>query len=422
MNPNAAIERACLLISQNRFQMAQDLLRQALVQEPNSAKAHAYLALCLAQNRDQLKEATRVAEQAVFLAPDDPFSHYVLASVWEDRNQIDKALSSVNESISLDPTNPAAYALKAQLLGKQKNWRAALESAEEGLKIDPDDESCGALRSLALERLGKVQDSRLQAEESRRQNPDSTWAHSSHGWAMLNQGDYRAAQQSFAEALRLSPTNELARSGMIQALNSSNFLYRWIYQVMIKMSRLSSRFQWLLIIGLWLGIRFLNQLGKNNPALLPWILPITLTYLLLAVMSWIMQPLFNTMLRFHPFGKYLLSTKEKWASNLIAGVLAFAIIFALFMGWLADTRMIMIVPIVTGIFLTIPIVVPFNCEAPWAIAVATVVAVLFGVIFLILNGALLFNQFLESIYLMYIFGIIIYCFVGQILMRAQRVV
>ncbi len=61
METSAAIERAQLLISQQRYDMAQDLLRQALAQNPDHARAHAWLALCLSQNRDLLKDATREA-------------------------------------------------------------------------------------------------------------------------------------------------------------------------------------------------------------------------------------------------------------------------------------------------------------------------------------------------------------------------
>lgn len=419
MESFAAIERARLLMSQGRFDMARDLLRQALAQDPDNAHAHSWLALCLAQDRDKLKEATREAEQGVHLAPDDSFAHYVLASVWEDRNQIDKALASIEEAIALDPVAASYHGMKSQLLSQKKDWKGALEAAEEGLTFDPEDETCAALRTVALERLGKVGDAREQAEESLRQNPDSTWAHATHGWALLQQGDYRAAQKSFAEALRLSPNNEMARSGMIQALNSSNFFYRWFYQLMIKMSRLSSSTQWILIIGLWMGMRFLNSLARQNPGLEPWVLPISLVYLLLVMMSWIMVPLFNTMLRFHPFGKHLLSNNEKWASNLIAGTLATSVVLGFIAVLTQGDWMNFIVPILTGLYLTIPIIVPFNSDAQWAKAVGFVVAWFFVLIFLAINIPPLFGFYLAFLIPLYMIGIFIYCFVGQILMKAE---
>jgi hypothetical protein len=207
---------------------------------------------------------------------------------------------------------------------------------------------------------------------------------------------------------------------MIEALNSSNFFYRWFYLLMIKMSRLNSNVQWMLIIGLWLGMRFLNGMAQKNPDLLPWVVPISLLYMLFVMMSWIMQPLFNTMLRFHPFGKHLLSEKEKWASNLIAGVIVFSIVLGFALVWVLGEWIIIIIPILTGIYLTIPLVVPFRCDPPWAIAVATVVASLFGLIYLLLHAALFFDIFLQGLFMIYIYGILIYCFAGQILMKAEQ--
>jgi len=419
MGASAAVERARLLISQQRYTMAQDLLHQELTRESDNAMVHSLLAFCLSQNRDQLKEATRVAEQGVFLAPDSPFSHYILALIWKDRNQTDKALESIAESLALDPTDATLHGLKAQLLSKQSDWKGALRSAEEGLTFDPEDETCGTIRTVALERLGKVVDARQQAEESLRQNPDSTWAHSSQGWARLQQGDYQGAQRSFAEALRLSPSNEMARDGMIQALNSTNFVYRWFYRLMIQMSRLDSRVQWALIIGLWMGMRFLNGLARDNPALKPWVLPISLLYLLLVMMTWIMAPLFNTMLRFHPYGKHLLTAKEKWASNLIAGTLGISLALAATIGVVQGAWIDALLPLLTGLYLTIPIVIPFNCDASWARMVGIFVAVIFGILYFAINIPLVFGVFAEALFPVFMIGLLVYCFAGQALMSAE---
>lgn len=419
MNSAKAIERASLLISQHRYDMAQEVLHQVLAQEPENARAHSWLALCLSQDRDQLKQATREAEQGVFLAPDDPFAHYILATVWENRNQNDQALAAIEEAIALNPIDAAFHGFKAQLLYNKNNWRGALRSAEEGLQFDPEDEACGALRSLALERLGKLRDADSQAEEALRNNPDSSWAHASKGWAKLQQRDYRAAQQSFAESLRLSPNNEMARTGMIQALNSSNFIYRWFYWLMIQISRLDSRTQWFLIIGLWFGIRFLNQIARKNPAFAPWVLPITLFYMLLVMMSWLMAPLFNTMLRFHPFGKHLLTKKEKWASNLIAGTLALSILSGLLLAWLHGDFLIFVLPLIGGILLTIPIGVPFNCDALWARTIAIVVAQCFAILYLGMLLLLGFDVFLEVLWMIYVVGILVYSVVGQLLIKVE---
>ena len=62
MNSEIHIQRATLLLQQNRPELAADSLRQALALDPNHARAHALLGFCLAMNRDKLAEATREAE------------------------------------------------------------------------------------------------------------------------------------------------------------------------------------------------------------------------------------------------------------------------------------------------------------------------------------------------------------------------
>ena len=81
-------ERGILLYEQSRFEMA-----EALAADPHDAHAHALLSLCLAQ-REQFKDATEEAQQAIHLAPDFAFTHYALASVWHDRNYDAEALAS----------------------------------------------------------------------------------------------------------------------------------------------------------------------------------------------------------------------------------------------------------------------------------------------------------------------------------------
>ena len=85
MNPDVAIQRARLLLEQDRHTQAGELLRGALAMNPDNSEAHGMLALCLMQDRDQLTEATHEAQQAIHLDPDDPFGYYIQALVLDKR-------------------------------------------------------------------------------------------------------------------------------------------------------------------------------------------------------------------------------------------------------------------------------------------------------------------------------------------------
>ncbi len=418
MTTDKYVERAQLLIEQNRAEQAEQVLRQGLAENPQDGYAHSLLAICMMRDRDRLVEATGEAELGIRSEPGQPFSYYAHSLVMERRNQIDQALTSIERAIELNPVAAAFHGARSGLLGQKEKWAESLEAAETGLQFDAEDEFCGARRSIALERLGRVSDALAEAERATRQNPDSSVAHANRGWALLNKGDHRQAQAAFREALRLDPGSEFARNGMVSSLNSNNFIFRNFYRLMMKLSRLDSRVQFALIIGMWIGIRFLNSLARNNDWLVPWVLPISLAYLAFVMMSWIAVPVFNAFLRFHPFGRYLLSTKEKWASNTI--LIAFAIggVVALLCGiqgsWLAG-----FLAAVFSIYLTIPLSIPFNTHAKWATIVASLIAVVFSTMFIVMSAMLVVGVVFPILISAYQFGILIYCFASQYLLAAR---
>lgn len=414
MNSQALLERARLLMGQNRLEQAAELLRQVLASDPNSAESHALLALCLTKDKDQWHEATREAEMAVHLAPDSAFVHYVLAVTFEKRNRFADALSSVREATQLDPYDSAYHRLAASVLAQQERWDEALASATKGLEVNPEDEGCSALRSLCLERLGRTEDAMAEATAAVARNPNSAEAHATRGWAQLNQGDHRAAQESFREALRLDPTYEFARSGMIQSLNNNHLLFRLMFRFYSFVGRMAQSAQWMLLIGLFVGMRVLRGLAQTYPALAPFVTPISFLYIGFCLLSWIANPLFNTFLRFHPFGKFLLSKKETWASSIVAVLLALGMVFGIYRCVVGD------IPggIVGGLcvmFLMMPVATAFEVDGGWPLAVAIVFCVGLGFLALVITSLIAINGNWILVYPAYMIGILIFSFAGNAL-------
>lgn len=412
MNSDILFEKARLLFQQNRRIQAGDVLKELLAQDPNFAEAHSLLALCLLENRDSWHDATREAEHAIHLEPDSGFAHYARASVLVKRNQFEEASSSIQEALRLDPDQSHYYALHASILAQQSQWPAALDAASRGLSLDPEDTSCASLRALALERLGRKGDALQQADAAVSRNPDSGQAHAMRGWALLQKGDYQAAQISFREALRLEPTDEFARQGMIQALNSNNFLFRIVFKFYSFVGRLASGAQWALILGLFIGMRALRSFAAANPEWQPYVFPITTLYLAFCLLSWIANPLFNTFLRFHPFGKFLLSNKEKWASNLIFSLLVLAILSASFMMIRNDFAGAILVGLIP-MFLTLPISIAFDVDRGWPQWVAGGLAVGMSLLALFTTFLVLIDGPWGEPYTLFMFGILVLSFVGN---------
>jgi tetratricopeptide (TPR) repeat protein len=363
MSTEAIFQRGQLLFEQGRREQAAEQFRQVLSQEPNDANAHAFLALCLLENKDQWREATREAELAVGLAPDQYFAHYVLAVSFEKRNHFEDALKSIDSALSINPYVASIYGLKASVLLQQRRWGLALDAAEAGLEVDAENETCLSLRSIALEKLGRVGESVQQAEQTVAQNPDSTYAHSTRGWALLQSGQYRKAAESFREALRLGPTNEAARTGMIHALNNHFFVFRMVYRFYAFMGRLANHAQWMIILGLFVGMQLLKGVARANPAFEPFVTPITYIYLSFCILTWTATPLFNAFLRLHPFGKYLLSGTERLASSLVAGLLLFGVLAGIVASFLSFDHAFL--SFILPVFLAMMIAAAFEMEVGW---------------------------------------------------------
>ncbi len=325
VSPEAAIQRAGVLISQHRLDQAEQQLRGALAEEPDHALAHAILALCLAQAGKRSVEAISEAKLAVSLAPDESLPHYALAVAYHDAETYKPAIDSAKAAIALDPDDADCYAVLSQANYSLQRYDAALRAAEDGLARDPDHIGCGNLRSLALEKAGRSGDAIANAEATIRRDPDNSFAHASLGHAKLAVGDFRGAQTAFAEALRLNPNDPFARHGMIEAIQSGNWLYRIFYRAYAKLGQLDTRAIFALFFGFWVLMRILDQVQLRYPGAGPIIGVVQLGYIGLALMTWLMTPLFNMTLHFHRFGRHLLSTGQRWQSMFIASFLLTAV-------------------------------------------------------------------------------------------------
>src|SRR5262249_28741674 len=125
----------------------------------------------------------------------------------------------------------------------------------------------------------------------------------------------------FREALRIDPTLDWARAGMVEALKARHLVYRLMLSFFLWSGRLGRKMQWVLILGIFFGQRVLHDLAKNNPALAPFIDPIVYALFGFVLLTWTASPLFNLMLRFNRFGRLALSREQVVASNWLAACL-----------------------------------------------------------------------------------------------------
>jgi tetratricopeptide (TPR) repeat protein len=329
MSPH--LERAMLLLEQSRYDLATQEVRQHLGEEPQDPVGHALLARCLLA-QEEFAEATKAAEEAVGLGPDSAFSHYALALVLYHRNHEAEAEPAIERAIELDPSVALYRSLKAGILFDLRRWQDALDAAEEGLALDAENDHCNNLRAMALVKLGRRDEAGATIESALERDPENAVTHANQGWTLLEKGETAKALEHFREALRLEPDLEWARQGVLEALKAHYPLYRLMLMYFLWMAKLSRRAQWGLILGGWLGIRFLNGFIDQNPQWAPWLNLVKYGYIAFVLLTWTSAPLFNLLLRLNRFGRMILSDDERRASNWI-GLCVLAALACL--GWWA---------------------------------------------------------------------------------------
>ncbi|HYG33543.1 MAG TPA: tetratricopeptide repeat protein, partial [Clostridia bacterium] len=200
-------------------------------------------------------------------------------------------------------------------------------------------------------------------------NPENSITHANQGWALLEQGDPKKALEHFREALRLDPESEWARQGIIEALKARHFLYAWMLRYFLWMSRLSTRTQWMIILGGYFGSRLLAGMADKNPDIAPWILPIRILYFAFVILTWTADPLFNLILRLNRFGRLVLTREQVVASNWVGGCILLALVsLASFI--LGGPPYSLMAALIFGC-LIMPLAGTFSCSIGWPRKVMT---------------------------------------------------
>lgn len=366
---SASRGRGLLLMQQGRLDQAAEEFRRALGEDPQDASAHGFLALCLC-DLERFDDAEAAAEEAVRHGPDSDLGHYALGTIHLNRNRFDDAQRAAAEAIRIDPEDAHNRALLARVLFAQRRWADARAAAEQGLALDPTDVQCLNLRAMALQQLGLRDDARQVIEAALAHDPENEATHTNAGWAALHDGDTRAALDHFREALRIDPTMDHAREGIVEALKARNLLYALMLKYFFWMGRLSKSSQWGVVIGGYVGYRVLRMLASKNPGLAPWIWPLLGLYILFVFLSWTAVPLFNLMLRLHPYGRLALSREQILGSNLLGLVLLAAAGSGAW--WLATGDPVATITAIGCLFLCLPVSATFACDAGWPRRVAAI--------------------------------------------------
>lgn len=319
------LARVNILLQQSKYDLAEKELRTSLTHDPENPVALSLLSYCFSC-QDKSKDAIETAKNAVGIAPDLSITHYFLSVAYMSLDNYKEAEKSIMEAIRIDPDDSDFFRHLAHIKISQRDWGAALDAANKGLELDPEDEDILNARAMVLQRKKMKLEASETIDASLSKNPENANTHATKGWTLLEQGKRKEAMAYFRESLRLSPNNDWARRGLLEALKAGNPLYRIIIAWFFFISRLQQKSQWAVILGLYFLFRVARTVQKSVPELAPFIFPFTVAYMIFAYMTWLASPLMNLCLRLHPFGKYALSDDEIKASNYLGAAIVVALV------------------------------------------------------------------------------------------------
>lgn len=210
-----------------RFDQAITLYTKALQYAPNDKYAKQNIGICYInakKHREAKHYCYRVLQKEY---PDSHFTQYLLALVNYNINRLAQAKLYIQKAIALDPSKVYLYVLKADILFNQKKYRKALTSVNTALEISANDTDALNARAKILSRLGKKSEAFTSIEQSLKENPEEFDSHVTAGLTNLETGNHKKAKEHFISALRLNPTEEGVKDGLIEAIKSKNIFYRW---------------------------------------------------------------------------------------------------------------------------------------------------------------------------------------------------
>jgi tetratricopeptide (TPR) repeat protein len=313
---NVLLERAQQLVQSGRYADAEKEIRNILAQDPNSPEALALFAICRAE-QGHLDEALQASQNAISKAPDNDYYLYLYGLFQLRKGNLKDSEKSIRNAIAFNPEVADYFGVLATIKINQKDWNEALKYANEGLAKDPDNLLCLNSRSTALYKLDRKDDAYSTIQEALNQDPENESTHANLGWSLLEQGDHKRALEHFRESLRLNPNNELAKAGLVEGLKARYWFYRIFLKYAFWLSNMRAKGQWIVILGMYFGVRFLSYLSETNSTLELIFTPVIYLYFIFAISTWIIEPLSNLFLRLNVYGRYALTESETTSSNFV---------------------------------------------------------------------------------------------------------
>jgi len=299
----AVHERVSWLIERRRYELAAELLVQALHVDASDPYGVGLLAFCRLR-QEKLEIAEELARRSVQLAPAVAWGYQMLAEVYVSSRKSERALAMASKAVELDPQDARGFVLQARAYWLDDHWKPMLAATEAALALDPGHQFARNLRGFALRGLGQVDLSEKELQNALSVNPEDALSHANLGWTLLLVNKPREALPHFQQALQLNPDLDWAKPGAEQAL-------RWTLPWVLPFSRHQTWQREWTFGALWMVLALLAaycalQWNQQDESARVWA-AVGAFVALQATLMLLATPLADGALLLHPLGRKLLA-------------------------------------------------------------------------------------------------------------------
>ncbi|MES2660307.1 MAG: tetratricopeptide repeat protein [Verrucomicrobiota bacterium] len=306
---NASLTRARQLRDLHRHDEAVALIHAHLAQNPDDPMAF----LELAMNRLEIEGAKSLAledaRRATGLLPGESFPLALQSRILSSLDREKEALPLADSAIALDPEDPYSWNSRSLALCGLHRWAEAEEAARQALALDPDDETGSNLLAHTLRLQKKLNESESESRRRLARNPENAFSFANSGWSALQRGQVKEAENFFKEALRLDPSMDYAKEGLKESFRARSAFYRLFLRWVFFIQQFSQKNRIAIIIGLIFGFKIVKALAAAVHPLL--VLPVVILYYAFLFGTWLSNGLANFLILKDPVARMSLDRGEK---------------------------------------------------------------------------------------------------------------
>jgi len=209
--------------SSGQWERAKGALGELLVLDPDSAWTHCKMGYALYHLNDH-KQSELHFKKATALEPDNADAFQGLTYLYLAMGRAGTADDHCRKALQLDPDDIENWFLMARLCIHYEDPKQANYCLDRAAELNPNSTRLISMRTqVGSIQKGKEKLSPRQQiagyEEVLRKNPESEFAHYQIGAIKLDElRDYRGAEESFREALRLNPQDKDNQKALMSAI------------------------------------------------------------------------------------------------------------------------------------------------------------------------------------------------------------